>query len=109
MNRKCKNDPNRFCYICGEVILPGRQSNITSFVKTSYQVYFGMKLGDQDKTFAPHFCCKTCVQNFRRWRKGKINSLPFGIPMQWREGKDHVTDCYFCLTDLKGRVYNTYI
>ena len=101
MNRKCRNDPNRFCYICGQVTLSDRQSPITNFVKKSYHDYFGVKLGDQDKSFAPHICCKTCVEGLRRWIKGKQQQgLPFGVPMVWREGRDHVTDCYFCMTNL---------
>jgi hypothetical protein len=102
MNRKCKNDPNRFCYICGQVTLLDRQSPITNFVKKSYHAYFGVKLGDQDKAFAPHICCKTCVEGLRRWSKRKQRCLPFGVPMVWREGRDHVTDCYFCMTNLEG-------
>jgi hypothetical protein len=98
MHRACKNHPDRFSYICGQVILPGRKSNITDFVKQSYYAYFGLKLGDQEKSFAPHVCCKTCVEGLRRWRNKKQNSLPFGVPMVWREGKDHSTDCYFCMT-----------
>lgn len=102
MDRKCKNHPNRFCYICGHVVLPDRQAKITDFVKKAYHAYFGVKLGDQDKPFAPHICCKTCVENLRDWRNKKRKSMPFGVPMVWREGKDHVTDCYFCMTNLQG-------
>ena len=32
----------------------------------------------------------------------KIKSLSFGISMVWREGKDHVTDCHFCVTNLQS-------
>ena len=28
--------------------------------------------------------------------------MAFGKPMVWREMKDHITDCYFCMTNLKG-------
>ncbi|XP_076814257.1 uncharacterized protein LOC143460567 [Clavelina lepadiformis] len=100
--RKCKNDPDRFCYICGKVTLRSRQAKITQFVKKAYYAYFGVKLGDQDKAFAPHICCRACIENLRLWSLKKIKSLPFSIPMVWREGKDHVTDCYFCMTNLQG-------
>ena len=33
MDRKCKNHPDRFCYVCGNVIFPGRVAKITAFVK----------------------------------------------------------------------------
>lgn len=102
MSRQCRNHPDRFCYICGKVTLPDRQARITDFVKKSYHAYFGVKLGDQDKPFAPHICCKSCVEGLRAWKNKTRKSLPFGIPMVWREGKDHTTDCYFCMTDLKG-------
>ena len=33
------------------------------------------------------------------WRNGKTKSMPFAIPMVWRERKDHY---YFCMMNLKG-------
>lgn len=102
MNRRCKNNPNRFCYICGHVVLPERKAKITDFVEKAYHAYFGLKLGQHLRPFAPHICCKTCVENLRDWSTKKRKSMPFATPMMWREGKDHITDCYFCLTNLKG-------
>ena len=84
------------------MILPSRIAKITGFVKKAYHSYFGVKLGDQDKAFAPHVSCKTCVENPRDWENGKRKSMPFAVPMVWREGKYHVTDCYFCMTNLQG-------
>ena len=54
MNRKCNKSPDRFCYICGKVTFCDQQCTITPLVKALYHAYFGMKLGDQDKGFAPH-------------------------------------------------------
>ena len=75
------------------MILKGQSRPIDSFIKISFHAYFRLKLGDQDKSFAPHYCCRTCVEALRNWTKGNKKSLPFGIPMQWREGKDHINDC----------------
>ena len=36
------------------------------------------------------------------WTKGKRKGLPFGIPIVWREPKEHLTNCYFCLVNTKG-------
>ncbi|QQP52342.1 Uncharacterized protein FKW44_004467 [Caligus rogercresseyi] len=64
--------------------------------------YFKVKLGDQDKSWAPHMVCKTCVEYLRRWTKGAKTSLKFGIPMVWREPFYHATDCYFCAINTTG-------
>ena len=101
-SRGCKNSADIFCYICGSYAVKKQQQNITSFVKQAYETYFGIKLGDQDKSWAPHRVCRTCVESLRHWSKGKKRALPFAIPMVWREPKDHGNDCYFCSCNLKG-------
>ncbi|KRY96484.1 hypothetical protein T11_9672, partial [Trichinella zimbabwensis] len=38
----------------------------------------------------------------RKWSKKTLKSLPFGVPMVWREPQNHVDDCYFCLSNVRG-------
>ena len=102
MSRKCENSADKFCYICGEFTTADMRCNITSNVKKLYHAYFGFKLGDQDKPFAPHIVCQCCTSKLHMWSAKKIKSLPFGIPMVWREQQNHHDDCYFCLTNIKG-------
>lgn len=102
IRRKCLNSPDSFCYICGSFTVPSQRMNISEFVKRAYLAYFKLKVGDQDKSWAPHNVCKPCVENLRQWTKGRRKQLSFGIPMVWREQKSHVDDCYFCLTKLLG-------
>jgi hypothetical protein len=64
-----------------------------------------VKLGDQGKSWAPHKVCSVYVEELRQWSKGKKKSFPFGVPMIWREPRNHSDDCYFCPCNVKG--YNS--
>lgn len=99
---KCLNNPDSFCYVCGCYTLLHQRRNITSFVRRAYKAYFEVSLGDQDKKWAPHIVCHNCEEMLRDWTKGKRKGLTFGVPMVWREPKDHISDCYFCLVNTKG-------
>lgn len=102
MPRKCKSQPNSYCYVCGRFATTEQRTRITSESKQIYQAYFGCKLGDQDKVWAPHIMCKSCSVSLKRWLSGKLRSMQFAVPMIWREPTNHVTDCYFCMTNVKG-------
>ena len=101
-NRGCKNFPNSFCYICGEFVIKKNQRNITEFVKKVYFSYFKIKLGDQQKSWAPHKVCYVCVEDLRKWSKKEKKAFRFSIPMIWKEPKNHSDDCYFCSIDVTG-------
>ena len=86
MDHRHKNNLDRFCYICGNMVLPNCQAKKKSLTLWRHIIdYFGVKLGDQDKSFALHICSKM-------WRTSGIG---------WRV-KDHITDSYFCMINLKG-------
>ena len=61
------------------MVLPNRQAKITNFVKKAYHDYFGVKTTGLG--FAPHVCCKTCVEKLRDWRNLKKKSIQFTISM----------------------------
>ena len=99
---KCFNSPDSFCYICGNFTLFSQRASITTFVKEAYFSYFSRKIGNQDKSWAPHIVCKQCTEGLRMWTKGTREHMPFGVPMIWMEPKDHSTDCYFCSVKTSG-------
>ena len=70
--RKCKNSSDNFCYICGSYTTKKQRINITKNLKQVYLDYFQIKLGDQDKYWAPHNVCRTCSINLFSWSKGII-------------------------------------
>ncbi|GBN18347.1 hypothetical protein AVEN_64902-1 [Araneus ventricosus] len=97
--------PDNFCFICGEYTVKSQQRNISDFMKKVYFTYYKLKLGDQDKPWAPHKVCRRCEEALRLWFKGKKNSFRFVIPMMWRVKQNHTTDFYFCSVDVIG--FNT--
>jgi len=96
MSRKCVNNLDNFCYICGEVTFASRKCSITASIKKAYCLYFDCKVGDQDKKWAPHVCCTTFPSKLNAWVNGK-GLMPFGVPMVWMVPSNHSTDCYFCM------------
>ena len=89
MPRKCVNSSDAFCYICGELTFKSRRRSFTPLIKKCYEHYFGFKVGDQDESWAPHFCCVTCAKLLAAWTKGS-RCMPFAIPMVRRQPTDHV-------------------
>ena len=49
-----------------------------------------------------HIACKICIEHLLQWEKGTEKSLQFGVPMIWKEQKNHHDDCYFCMTNVSG-------
>jgi len=98
MSRSCVNSGYIFCCVCGKVTLASQRRSIALLIKKAYHLYFGCKLAEQDKKWAPHFVCKSCAICPGGWINCKEIALSFAIPMVWRETSDHSSNCYFCLT-----------
>jgi len=62
--RRCLNERNVFCYICGEYTLQHNKKTISDFVNHAYLAYYKVLLGDQDKPWAPHIVCKPFCRTF---------------------------------------------
>jgi len=96
------NHPYNFCYICGKYTSHSQHKNITKRVKAAFKYYFERKVGDQNKSWAPHVCCHVCNSGLMQWLSGKRKGMPFAVPMIWRESTNHHSDCYFCMTNIAG-------
>ena len=79
-----------------------QRKNMTKRLRVAYKHYFGCEIGDQTKSWARHPCCTVCYSGLTQWLNGKLNRMPFAVPMIWREQKDHLSDCYFCITNISG-------
>ena len=60
--RRCLNNPDVFCYICDAYMTKKQRFNVCDFTKRANQAFFGMKLGNQNKSWAPHKVCKYCTE-----------------------------------------------
>ncbi|KAJ3640262.1 hypothetical protein Zmor_003571 [Zophobas morio] len=102
MPRVCVNSPSIFCYICGQFTPKCEKRPISPQLARCYQAYFKTPIKNENKSWVPQVRCLKCYKYLTGWYKGTVKEMPFGVPMQWREPKNHVDDCYFCLTNVKG-------
>lgn len=100
----CKNR-EKFCAICGEYTTKKEKRTITSQIKENYELYFGFAL--VENSWSPSQVCNSCACSLRNWRNNKGYGMRFGVPMIWRQPKEHEGDCYFCAApDLTGKKKN---
>ena len=71
-------------------------------MEAAYFHYCGCRVGDQEKSWATHISCTSCHTFLTQWLLGKRASMPFVVPMIWREQQNHDDDCYFCYTSIGG-------
>ena len=101
--RQCKPSPEYFCYVSGYYISGQHSSyNIVKGTKyrTAYSLYFGMDIGDQDTSWAPHVICGSCRSNLEGWLRGSQRVMSFAVHRAWRESQNHHGDCYFCMINI---------
>ena len=67
---------------------------------TTYRLYFGIDIGDQNKSWAPHVICGSGRSNLEGWLRSSGRVMPFAVPRVWREPQNHHDDCYFCMINI---------
>ncbi|XP_050548562.1 uncharacterized protein LOC126910234 [Daktulosphaira vitifoliae] len=97
---KCKNNPNKFCYVCGEYIFV-TPPNFTSTLQSAYRLYFYISPENLGESWTPNVLCNTCKTGLTMWMTGAKRYLSFDVPTIWRQPMCHEVDCYFCLTKIK--------
>lgn len=100
----CLNDPNNFCYICGEYILRKYKTVFLNTLQRKYEEHFGVAAENLEEPWTPSYICKSC-KNILYDCASTSNYRPAMIinrPMQWKQPVCHVTDCYFCLSKMRG-------
>jgi len=103
MSSTCLKNMNLFCFICGQFSPNKHTAAISEKMLNAYASYFGINATlEMNKPWAPKIICSTCGRYLMAWSNGTQDSMPFAVPMIWREQRNHTNDCYFCLTNLTG-------
>ena len=61
--RKCENNPD--VLHLWKIRFAKEKRKDYGIRQKAYLSYFGVKLGDQDKPWAPHLACRSCVEHLR--------------------------------------------
>lgn len=98
----CKRKMDMFCYVCGRFTIIKSRKGISAQLEQIYRQYYRMAV-IRDVWWAPQFMCSSCYGWLYNWRRQKIDSMPFGVPMIWSKPDGHHADnCYACANDTYG-------
>ena len=98
--RQCKTSSDCLCYVYGYYISVQHSSyEIAKGTKhwTTYTLYFGMDIGNQDKFWATHVICGSSRSNLEVWLRGSGRFMLFAVPRVWRKPQNSYDDRYFCI------------
>lgn len=66
---KCENNPQKFCYACGNYIFTN-PNKFTASLQTAYRYYFKVEPENLDKPWTPNVLCSSCKTCLARWMSG---------------------------------------
>ena len=68
-NNICKNDPDKFCYACGQYIfvVPNK---FTASLKAAFRSYFKVAPESLGESWTPNVLCNTCKASLATWMSG---------------------------------------
>src|SRR6218665_1076840 len=69
-SRGCLHPADAFCYVRGHFIKTRTSKYSVKACRKMCKAYFSMPVGDQDKSWAPHFTFEYCKKIF----EGKVNN-----------------------------------
>jgi len=79
--RQCRNNPDVYCYICGEYMMAKYRFNVRGFTKSAYKACFGMKLGTNTSLGHPARCANIVQKRCDFGPKAK--SVRCGLGFLW--------------------------
>lgn len=86
--QKHVNSADNFCCMYGEITLASRKHTLTG----AYFLYFGFKVGDENKTWVSDVCCTCSLSKVSAWTNQKGRSMLFVVLMIWRELINYLSD-----------------
>lgn len=63
----CYNNPDDFCYVCGEYVIDKKKHTFTDSLQQKYEQYFGVAPASVDQRWTPSMICHSCQSILTEW------------------------------------------
>lgn len=67
---ECKNDPDDFCYVCGDYVVEKKIRKFTDSLRKSYLQYFKVAPENLNERWTPNAICSSCHVILSEWASG---------------------------------------